>query len=197
MVKKEKSKGIHIFGIIVISLITLFAACFSYINEPIGDDVLCYFDGALTYYLDDITSNLGNRLSNLGQVVKELGFVYQYWSGRMSGYTFEFIGKLMPKSLQAVLTALIFTSNIFLALRIVYGKRRKVLEHPLAFGILFLVMYWYRSECYYTYMWTMVSIYSFAVFLSLLYYNFSENSTLGGKTSDISTSNRTTCGVIS
>lgn len=169
--KRESLSGKAILGLVVIVFVTIFMAFFSYINEPIGDDVLCYFDGALTLYLDDFDFSLGNRISGLGQVIRELFFIYFHWSGRMTGYAFELIGKILPKCVQAFFTSGIFTLNVFLALRIVYGKSRKVLENPLIFCLLYLILYWYRNGCYYTYMWTMVSIYSFSLMLVLLYYN--------------------------
>lgn len=39
---------------------------FIYINEPRGDDILCYFEGCLTYPLDDMDNLLGERFSHIG-----------------------------------------------------------------------------------------------------------------------------------
>lgn len=160
-----------IFGCAVIGVVWFFICFFSWINEPIGDDVLCYYDGALTYYLDEFEDNSGEKIGNFPQIFRLLEFVYTHWSGRMPGYFINYVGKLLPKAIQAFFTASVFVSNILLAVRIVYKKWFDTLSKPFIFGMLFLVVYWYRWDVYYTYMWTMVTIYSFGIMFCLLYYN--------------------------
>lgn len=180
VIKRKKNIKL-IFGTMVVILVTCFTWYFSWINEPIGDDILCYYDRALTLYLDEFERDIGQRITNFSQIQQELKFAYLYWTGRMPGYAFNYVGKLLPKFVQALLTALIFSSNVFLALRIGFKSSKKVLSSPLSFGVLWLVLYWYRPEVYYTYMWTMVSIYSFSVLLVLLYYNLTVINMMSGR----------------
>lgn len=173
---------IFAWGLAIIILVSCFTWFFSYMNEPIGDDVGGYFDGALTAYLDDFDDVLGNRVTGIPQICMMLKFTYMHWSGRMPGYTLNYIGKLLPKFLQAVLTAAFFSMNILLTMKIVYKYWKNTVSVPIVFCMLFLAMYWYRVDTYFIYMWTMVSIYSFAVFLELLYYNLSVIDGKNGKT---------------
>lgn len=85
-------------GCIIIGLISCFIWYFSYINEPIGDDVLLYFDGAIASYLDDYEFVLGDKLTSFTQVINELKFIYMHWSGRMPGYFLCLTGKYYLKS---------------------------------------------------------------------------------------------------
>lgn len=169
--RKTKTNASMIFGCVVIGAIFVFAWLFSYINEPVGDDVLCYYDGAPTFYLDEFESDLGSKITSFPQIFKLLGFVYTHWSGRMPGYFINYVGKMLPKVIQALLTAAVFVANILLAMRIVYKKWSETLSKPIVFGVLFLALYWYRYAVFYTYMWTMVTICSFAVLFCLLYIN--------------------------
>jgi hypothetical protein len=174
MTKKKIWESVQIwYGLIMLAVVFLLIAFFVFINEPIGDDVLGHFAGGITYYLDDFDHVLGDRISSLGQCVNSVILIYRYWSGRMTGYILNAIGVLLPAYILAIISALIYTSNIFLAMRIAYKDSKKALEHPLAILISFLAVYWVRDAVYYTYMWTMTSIYSFGVMLCLLYYNLS------------------------
>lgn len=173
------------WGLIVVLFVTCFTCYFSYMNEPIGDDVCGYFDGALTAYLDDFDDVLGDRVTSIPQICTMLRFTYMHWSGRMPGYVLNYIGKLLPKLLQAILTALLFSMNILLTMKIVYKEWKKTISAPIVYCILFLSMYWYRADTYFTYMWTMVSIYSFAIVLALLYYNLSVIDDKLGKTRNL------------
>ena len=163
------------FGLLIILFVTCFTTTFSWFYEPIGDDVITFFEGAISFYLDDVSLNIGDRITNPIQVIKLLKFYYMNWSGRMTGYSFLYFGLLFPKVVRAILVGVIFSSNIVLTLRIAYGKTRDALSSPLLFGLVFLVCYWYKLGCYYTYMWTLVSVYSFPIFLWLLYYNLTLN----------------------
>ena len=168
----KKANDIKIYiGCLVIGVLALFIWCFSYINEPVGDDIGCYFEGCLTWYLDEYEDDLGARFTNLSQVMSSLKFAYINWTGRMPGYFLNYFGKLLPKIVQALLTSGIFVTNILLTLRIVYKDWKKTLSAPLAFIIIFLFAYWYRAWLAFTYMWTMTSIYSFGIMLCLFYYN--------------------------
>ena len=160
-----------VFGLITVILITCFTWAFSYINEPLGDDVLAYYDGGMNRILDGLPEDIGERITSPLQIFKELKFIYMHWSGRMVGYAASLFGKLLPKLLQALITALLFSGNILLAMRIPYGSLKNAIRSPLVFGGLFLVIYWYRAGCFYEYMWTMVTIYALPIFLILLYYN--------------------------
>lgn len=166
---KRKMEFSVYFGMGIILLVFLFTFFFSYINEPIGDDVLSYYDRATTFYLDDMESTLGNRITSISQVLVELRFIWENWSGRMTGYTLDLVGTLLPKYIKALTTAFIFISNIFLLLKIVYKNSVKVIQAPLMFTLVWILLYWSRAECYYAYMWTMVSVYSLPVMLGLLY----------------------------
>ena len=84
-----------------------------------------------------------------------------------------FDGEILPKIVQAFLTSVIFTVNILLAMRIVYRNWLRVFSAPLSFIAIFLAAYWFRGGLFYSYMWTMVSVYSFGVMLCLIYYNMS------------------------
>lgn len=168
----QKQKPLMFGGLIVLG-VTCFMSFFCYKNLPIGDDVLTYFEGALTAYLDEFTYTPGERITSVSQVVKEVGFAYRYWSGRMPGYTILFLGKLFPKLVQAAATAVLYSANVFLALQILCKDAKKALSSSLSFLVLFLALYWFRPSQFYTYMWTMVSIYSSSVFLCLLYYKIS------------------------
>lgn len=169
---KTKNEKIELLiGCVIIGAVAVFVMFFSYINEPVGDDILGYYEGALTFYLDDFRNVLGEKLTSMSQIIKLLNFTYMHWSGRMPGYFINYLGKFMPKFVQAFLTAFVFTVNILLAMRIAYKEWIKTLSKPLVFGFIFLALYWYRYAVCYNYMWTMVSIYSFAVMFCLLYYN--------------------------
>ncbi len=170
----EKSSRLGlIISILVISFLFAFIWFFSYINEPIGDDLLCYYEGALSFYLDDYEPNLGDRITTFQQVGREICFIYEYWSGRIPGYTLELIGKLLPKIIQAFMTAIVFMSNGILSARILFKKWKTSINNPLSVLLFFFGMYWYRNQVYYDYMWTMVSIYSFSILLNLLSLNLS------------------------
>lgn len=168
----ERQSRIRLWcGIFVLALIAGFTAVWIFFHEPIGDDVLCYFQGALTDYLPEFETKLGPRITTFSQVFRELKFTYLYWSGRMPGYALGLVGRLLPKSGQAILTALLYTCNVFLTLRIVHRDSRKALSSPVSAMILFTSLYWFRIGAFYTYMWTMTSIYALATCLCLLYIN--------------------------
>lgn len=168
--KKQIDKGV-VIGVLIMIIITCFTWVFSYINEPVGDDLLTYYDGAIAQYLDGFSLGLGERITNPIQVLKELRFIYRYWSGRMIGYSVMLFGKFLPKVVQAFITAIVFSANILLAMRIVFDKLKNVVKSPVVFCLMFFTIYYYRSGCYYEYMWTMVAVYSIPIFIILLYYN--------------------------
>ena len=140
---------------------------------PIGDDILGCFEGAVAFYLDDFDMRVGERISSIFQALKQVVFIYRYWSGRMTGYMVGCLGKIMPRFLQAVITAALYSANIFLALQIVYKSTEKAICSPISFIILFLALCWFKPNLFYTYMWTMISVYAVPVFLCLFYYKWS------------------------
>lgn len=158
-------------GIIIIGLLYAISVYFVYINEPIGDDILGMFDGGLSGYLEEF-DGLGTRITSLHQVIEQLKTVYLYWSGRMPGYTIMLIGRLLPRFATSIITAAINIGICILALKILYEDIRKGLRHILCFVIIYLAVYWYKTDLYFTYMWTMTGIYSTAVFWCLAYYVF-------------------------
>lgn len=157
-------------SIIIIGLFYAITLYFVYINEPIGDDILAMFDGGIfDYYLAEF-DGLGTRITSLHQVIEQLKMVYLYWSGRMPGYTITMLGRLMPRFVTSIITAAINIGICILSLKILYKDIRKGLKHILFFIIIFLAVFWYKTDLYFTYMWTMTGVYSTAVLWCLLYY---------------------------
>ncbi len=186
VIKKQENIKI-VIGFVVIFLVTSFMCWFCYINEPIGDDVLFGCENFLSFYLDDydLNSVLGGRITTLHQVFSSLCDIYMYWSGRLTGYSLEVIGKLFPRAVQAMITVFLFAGNIILAMRIVYKDIKEVIKNPIIFVILYLALYWYRAKAYFAYMWIMTTVYSFGVFFCLLYYNLTVVNDKKGKKSNI------------
>lgn len=161
-----------IIGGFIIAATALFIWFFSYMNEPIGDDILFSYENGLAFYLDDYDlSNLGERITSVSQVFSLIGFFYTHWSGRMTGYSIEIFGKLLPKIVLAFITSTVLVGNVLLAMRIIYKDMREVLKKPLVFLVIYLAVYWYRWDVFYSYMWIMVCVYSISVLGCLLYYN--------------------------
>lgn len=178
---KKYIRGETLVGIVVVALVTLLMTFVILVKEPIGDDVRSSFEGALTYYLDEYPDVLGRRITSLTQVGSLLRFVYGNWSGRIPGYMMDYIGYLLPQAATAVITAVIYTLVCLLALRVLLGNMRTVLEHPLYFVLLYLMLFWTRPDVFYTHMWTMTSIYVAGTMLCLLYWNMvqSDGQTFG------------------
>lgn len=159
------------FGIGIVVLVTILMAFFSYIYEPTGDEILGAFDSSLTYYLDDYSDELGERIVSLNQVGTLLKFIYLNWSGRLTGYTLNLLGYLLPKAGLAIITSLMYTSVCLLALRIVFSDCKSILSHSVYFLVLYSALFWTKPYVYFTLMWTMTSIYVSSLLLCLLYYN--------------------------
>ena len=101
-----------IIGGFIIAATALFIWFFSYMNEPIGDDILFSYENGLAFYLDDYDlSNLGERITSVSQVFSLIGFFYTHWSGRMTGYSIEIFGKLLPKIVLAFITSTVLSEN--------------------------------------------------------------------------------------
>lgn len=156
--------------VIIIGLFFVITSFFVYINEPIGDDVLGMFDNALFLYLDEFEYTIGSRITSLRQVIEQLKLIYLYWSGRMPGYTIMYIGRLTPRFVTSIITASIAIGICIFSLKIVYKDMRNGLKHILLFVIIWLAVFWYKQGLYYTYMWTLSSIYSTTPFFCLAYY---------------------------
>ena len=169
----NKSKRIneYIFGILIVSVSFAFFTYYLYHNEFIGDDILCNFTGCLTYYLDDYEFNLGHRISTIKDVFDCLAFTYKYWSGRMPGYLLNFFGKILPKIAVSLIGAFIYVCNSLLICRLIFKNLVTVFKNVIVFIIVLIVMYWSKPYVYFSYMWTMTSIYGFSILLCLLYYN--------------------------
>lgn len=154
----------------IIGLFFLITWFFVYVNEPFGDDVLGMFSGGSSYYLDEVEPMLGSRITSLSQVMEALKTSYLYWTGRMPGTVILRIGMLMPGFVTSLITAVITIGICILPLKILYKDIRKGVKHILYFVIIFLAVFWYKTHLYFTYMWTMTSIYSTTVFFCLAYY---------------------------
>lgn len=131
---------------------------------------MCYFEECLTYPLDDMDNLLGERFSHIGQVLKALRFAYSHWTGRVPGYILNYWGKILPRLLLSIITSCIYSANIVLALKIIWKRWDKIFNSPMYILALYFAMYWYCHLVYFTYMWTMTSIYPFSLLLILLYY---------------------------
>ena len=166
-----RNKNKLILGTITILSVFLFMTAFIFLNEPIGDDVLYYFENGVSYYLDEVPNNLGRRITTINQVIESTQYIYLHWSGRFVGYLLTFLGKLFPRIVTSAISSGILVANIILALRIIYKDTIKAISSPVAFVVMFFASYWYRLLSYFTYMWTFITIYSFTAFCCLLFYN--------------------------
>lgn len=155
-----KEKRFLIYSLFIILIVTCFTGWFYYINEPLNEDLGGYFD-----------PHTGMRITSLGQVIGATEYVYCHWSGRIPGYFLVFFSKLLPRSVQAVVVAVIFSANVFLAIRIVFRDTLKSLSSPVIFITLYSILYWFRPYTCVNYRWEFVAIYSFTVTMVLLYYN--------------------------
>ena len=150
-----------IYGMFIILIASCFTGWFYYTNEPCHEDLGAYF-----YDLDS-----GIRFTNFSQVLELTKNVYMLWSGRIPGYFLNFVTKLVPRGIQAILIAVIFSSNIILSIRIIFKNTVKALSSPIIFVVMYLALYWFRPATGVNYRWEFVTIYSFSVTVILLYYN--------------------------
>lgn len=166
-----------LFGCFVVLLVTVAAWMWSYVYEPVGDDILGYFDN--TNYQDGGTA-VGERFTSISQIPGDIIEGYMGWTGRLTSSVYLFV-QLWPKFWQALVAALIYTFNILLAMRILYRDWVKVLSRPLVFVLLYLAMYWYRANVSYIYFRTFVKNYSLSALLPLLYFNLAVTDRENGK----------------
>lgn len=167
----SKNKKDLYFGTAILFVIFVIIYVFSLFYEPIGDDILTYFDRGITLYLDNVESTLGHRFCSIRQVINSTAYIYKVWSGRFVGYFFNFIGTLLPKFLLAFFKSLILFLNVFFTVRIVKKDTISVLKTPIYCLLLFMSACWYKYGTFFTYTWTDITIYSLPIMLCLLYYN--------------------------
>lgn len=157
----------------LVLLIVFFAMLFqvSYYRDPLGDDVLGFFENGISFYLDEAPSQIGDRITTLQQVVSVVFETYKHWSGRLTGYFVMAMSGLLSYAIKSFIVSLCYISIVLMFAKMVYGKISEVFCHPLSICVIFILMFWNFYAMNYLLMWTMLSVYGLTVFLCLLYYN--------------------------
>lgn len=151
----------------------LVCAAFSFrylmIQEPIGDDVFSNYSMAISYYLDEVPDSPGERITTFSQAMDSVRYIYTKWSGRILGYIFLELNGVLPFTVKALTGAITFTINVLLIMIIGFGSIKEASRHSLLFVIIYLVMYWYRPQAFFQYMWTMISVYEIPLMVCLAF----------------------------
>ncbi len=158
----------YLFALCILVL-SGFSLWFLLVREPIGDDIMGFFDKGISFYLDEMDDTLGERITTVNQSFKTVWLIYTTWSGRIIGYIFNALSGVLPEGIKAIIGTGVLAANVLLVLTIAYGSIREVLYHPFIYTVLYLVMYWYRPEGYYEYMWTMISVYEIPLLFCLVF----------------------------
>ncbi len=166
----EITKKIIPFIFLVCLLTTAGFSCwFLMIREPIGDDIAGFYETSISFYLDEMEDSLGDRITSVGQAFNAVKLVYSTWSGRILGYTLACLSGVLPTAVKAVMGSGIMMINALLVLLIAFRNLRESIKHPVLYMVTYLALYWYRPLCSGEYMWTMISIYEFALMACLIF----------------------------
>lgn len=167
------SKGLSIILIFVISI--FFWGVCRY-RPPLGDDVLGQHMHSVYFYTNSDRWNAEEviLINSFEQILENAKEAYLLWTGRIVHLFFLPLLNVWGQGFTAMTSVIIYIGITLAACRLLYGKIRNVLEHPVEIAIMLSVLCLYNSAVSHSIMWTMITIYSASVFLYLVILNMNE-----------------------